>query len=126
VTVERSVRTFVGAMMLSTGVMKLVVPKLRSAWGAQLDQAQLPLRDVTYQAFPFAEISVGATLIAGVWPRAGAATVIVMMSGATYVHVLVDDPDVFPLQPKAPVIPLGMIGLALYIFAKSGTPTVTP
>jgi uncharacterized membrane protein YphA (DoxX/SURF4 family) len=126
VTLERMVRMLVGGTMLSTGVMKLVVPKLRSAWGAQLDQADLPLRDVTYQLFPFVEIGIGATLIAGVWPRVGAAAVIGMMSGATYVHVVVDDPDVFPLQPKAPVIPLGMIGLALYILAKSGTPTVTP
>jgi hypothetical protein len=35
------------------------------------------------------------------------------------VHIVVDDPDVFPLQPKKPLIPLGLIGMALYILAKA-------
>lgn len=118
-TLERGVRTFVGGLILSTGVMKLVVPSLRSAWGAQLEQANLPLRDVTYHVFPIVEIGVGTTLIAGLSPKAGAVIVISMMAGATYVHVVVDHPDVFPLQPKKPLIPLVVIGLALYILAKA-------
>ena len=117
-SVERDVQTFVGGLILSTGVMKLVVPRLRAAWCAQLDQAGLPLREVTYQAFPVVEIGVGAMLVAGRFPRAGALAVISMMAGATYVHLVVDDPDVFPLQPKRPVIPLGVIGLALYVLGK--------
>jgi len=117
-TLERSVRTLVGALMLSTGVMKLVVPRLRSAWGAQLEQADLPLRNITYHAFPFLEIGVGAMLIVGKAPKVGAITVISMMAGATYVHIVVDDPNQFPLQPKNPLIPLGVIGLALYILGK--------
>jgi uncharacterized membrane protein YphA (DoxX/SURF4 family) len=121
-TLERGVRTFVGGMMLTTGVMKLAVPRLRSAWGAQLEQAGLPLRDLTREAFPFVELGVGASLIAGVHPRVGAAAVISMMAGATYVHIVVDDPDVFPLQPKEPVIPIGMIGLSLYLLAKARSP----
>lgn len=118
-TLERGVRTFLGGLILSTGVMKLVVPSLRSAWGAQLDQANLPLREVTYHVFPIVEIGVGAMLIGGWYPRAGGVIVISMMAGATYVHIVVDDPDVFPLQPKKPLIPLGVIGLALYILAKA-------
>jgi len=117
-TLEPSVRTLVGGLMLSTGAMKLVVPRLRSAWGAQLEQADLPLREITYQAFPFLEIGVGAMLIAGKAPRVGAVTVISMMAGATYVHIVVDDPNLFPLQPKSPLVPLGVIGLALYILGK--------
>ena len=117
-SVERDVQTFVGSLILSTGVMKLVVPRLRAAWGAQLDQAGLPHREITYQAFPVVEIGVGAMLITGRFPRAGALSVISMMAGATYVHLVVDDPDVFPLQPKQPVIPLGVIGLALYVLGK--------
>ncbi len=116
---ERGVRTFVGGLILSTGMMKLVVPRLRSAWGAQLDQANLPLRDLTFQTFPVLEIGVGALLMAGRIPKAGAVIVISMMAGATYVHLVVADPDVFPLQPKMPVIPLGVIGLALYILSKA-------
>lgn len=124
-TLERGVRTFVGGLILSTGVMKLVVSSLRSAWGAQLEQARLPLRDVTYHAFPIVEIDVGTTLIAGVFPTAGAVIVISMMAGATYVHAVVDDPDVFPLQPKKPLIPLVVIGLGLYILAKARPRTHT-
>jgi uncharacterized membrane protein YphA (DoxX/SURF4 family) len=119
-TIERGVRAFVGGLVLSSGVMKLAVPRLRSAWGAQLEQANLPFRKMTFQAFPVVEIGVGAALMVGRVPKAGAAIVLSMMVGATYVHVVVDDPDVFPLQPKAPVIPLGVIGLTIYILAKSG------
>lgn len=86
-TLERGVRTFVGGLILSTGVMKLVVPSLRSAWGAQLKQANLPLRDVTYHILPIVEIGVGTTLIAGLSPKAGAVIVISMMAGATYNRV---------------------------------------
>ena len=50
--------------------------------------------------------------------RAGALAVISMMTGATYVHLVVDDPDLFPLQPKRPIVPLGVIGLALSVVAK--------
>lgn len=119
-TLERGVRGFVGGLILSSGVMKLVVPRLRSAWGAQLEQANLPFRTMTFQAFPVVEVGVGGALMAGRVPKVGAAIVLSMMVGATYVHVVVDDPDVFPLQPKAPVIPLGVIGLTLYVLARSG------
>ena len=120
--IERDVRTLVGGLILSTGVMKLVVPKLRAAWGAQLDQAELPFRDLTYQAFPVVEIGVGAMLIFGRFPRLGVLAVVSMMAGATYVHLVVDDADVFPLQPKQPVIPLGVIGLSLYALARPRPP----
>ena len=121
-TIERGVQTFVGVLTLSTGAMKLVVPRLRAAWGAQLDHAELPLRDITYHVFPVVEIAVGATLAVGRFPRAGALAVISMMAGATYVHLVVDDPELFPLQPKQPVIPIGVTGLALYILAKHRRP----
>ena len=64
-TIERGVQTFVGGLILSTGAMKLIVPRLRTAWGAQLDQAKLPLRDITYHVMPVIEIAVGATLAVG-------------------------------------------------------------
>ena len=116
---EQVARRFLGGLMLTTGVMKLVVPRLRTAWGDQLDQAGLPFRDVTYHVFPIVEIGVGATLMAGWFARAGPAAVISMMSDATYVHMVVDDAEVFPLQPKKPVIPVGVIGLAVYVLAKA-------
>jgi uncharacterized membrane protein YphA (DoxX/SURF4 family) len=123
-TLERGAQRFVGGLILSTGVMKLIVPRLRAAWAAQLEQANLPLRDATYHAFPIVEIGVGAMLIVGLLPKTGAVIVISMMAGATYVHLLVDDPEVFPLQPNKPLIPLGVIGMSLYILAKARTRSI--
>lgn len=36
-----------------------------------------------------------------------------MMGVATYVHLVVNDPTLFPLQPEAPVIPLAVIAVSL-------------
>jgi hypothetical protein len=38
-----------------------------------------------------------------------------MMAVATYVHVVVNDPALFPLQPSAPVIPVTVIVLTAYV-----------
>jgi uncharacterized membrane protein YphA (DoxX/SURF4 family) len=41
---------------------------------------------------------------------------------ATYVHVVVEDPALFPLQPVEPVGPLVLIALLLYpIFRGAGS-----
>jgi uncharacterized membrane protein YphA (DoxX/SURF4 family) len=116
---QRWAERFVGGLILSTGVMKLAVPKLRWAWGAQLDQAGLPFRHLTYHVFPLVEIGVGGMLIVGVLPGTNALIVVGMMAGATVVHFLADDPEVFPLQPKKPVIPLAMLTLALYVMRQA-------
>jgi hypothetical protein len=39
---------------------------------------------------------------------------------ATYVHVVVDDPTLFPLQPAEPIIPAGVMILTAYILVKGG------
>jgi uncharacterized membrane protein YphA (DoxX/SURF4 family) len=54
-------------------------------------------------------------LILGVLTRPAALVVVGMMLGATYVHVVVDDPSVFPLQPKSPIIPVVVIALAIIV-----------
>jgi hypothetical protein len=38
-----------------------------------------------------------------------------MMVVATYVHLGVDDPTLFPLQPEEPIIPTIAIALCLYL-----------
>ena len=38
-----------------------------------------------------------------------------MMIGATYVHEVVDDPSVFPLQPNAPIIPAAVIVVSIVV-----------
>ena len=58
---------------------------------------------------------MGTLLILGVWPRPAAAVVLLMMFGAIYVHIVVDDPSVFPLQPNAPIVPVVMIVLTVFV-----------
>jgi uncharacterized membrane protein YphA (DoxX/SURF4 family) len=51
----------------------------------------------------------------GFLSRLASLSAIVMMGVATYVHVVVDDPTLFPLQPKEPIIPAIAITLCLYL-----------
>ncbi len=108
-------RIFIGALILMTGIMKITVPMLRAAWSGQLRLARLPFYKLTFWLLPVVELTVGTLLILGVGTRPAAAVVLLMMLGATYVHVVVDDPSVFPLQPNAPIIPIVVIGLTIYV-----------
>ena len=113
-------RIFLGLLFVMTGVMKLVVPMLAEAWSGQLLAAQLPLYEVNVRLVPFVEIAVGAVLLIGVYTRLACLTVIGIMVVATYVHVVVDDPSLFPLQPNEPVIPLIVIAMSGYLIWKGG------
>ena len=108
-------RIFIGALILMTGIMKFTVPKLRAAWSGQLRLARLPFYRLTFWLLPVVELTVGTLLVLGIWSRPAAAVVLLMMLGATYVHIVVHDPSVFPLQPNAPIIPIVVIGLATYV-----------
>ncbi|MCH7586313.1 MAG: DoxX family protein [Acidobacteria bacterium] len=108
-------RIFIGAMILMTGIMKITVPMLRAAWSGQLRLARLPFYKLTFWLLPVVELAVGTLLILGVATRPAAAVVLLMMLGAIYVHIVVDDPSVFPLQPNAPIIPIVVTGLTIYV-----------
>lgn len=110
-----TIRILLGALFVMTGGMKIFVPKLRAAWSGQLRLAKLPFYKPTFWLLPVAELVVGALLILGVLTRPAALAVVGMMLGATYVHVVVDDPSVFPLQPNAPIIPIVVIALAIFV-----------
>jgi uncharacterized membrane protein YphA (DoxX/SURF4 family) len=114
------IRILLGVLFVMTGVMKYAVPRLRAAWSGQLRQARLPFYAPTFWLLPLAEVAVGTALILGVVPRLAAVAVILMMLGATYVHVVVDDPSVFPLQPNEPIIPIVVIVLAVVILIGGG------
>ncbi len=101
-----------------TGTMKLVVPMLAEAWSGQLLAAQLPLYELNVRLVPFVEIAVGVVLLIGVYTRLACLIVIGIMMVATYVHVVVDDPSLFPLQPSEPVIPLVVIAMSAYLIWK--------
>ncbi len=109
------IRLLLAMLFLMTGVMKLVVPVLAEAWSGQLLAAGLPLYSVTRWTMPFVEIAVGAVLGVGAFARLAGIVVVGIMLAATYVHVVVDDPTLFPLQPSEPIIPLVVLALTVYI-----------
>jgi hypothetical protein len=76
-----------------TGVMKLVVPILAEAWSGQLLAAGLPFYELTRWTVPFGEIGVGVALMLGLFARLAGLIVIGIMVVATYVHLVVDDPQ---------------------------------
>ncbi len=110
-----SIRLLLAVMFLMTGAMKLLVPMLADAWSGQLLAADLPLYSITRWAVPFVEIALGIVLAMGFLVRLAVVVVVGIMVVATYVHVVVDDPSLFPLQPSEPIIPLIVIAMCAYI-----------
>ena len=110
-------RIIVGMMMLASGIMKFAVPMLWDAWSGQLIQAGLPMYQFNLYFVPAVEIVIGAALMIGFFARIGAVVVIGMMLVATYVHFVVDE-SVLPLQPKAPIIPLFLLALAVIVLIR--------
>ncbi len=117
-SVAATVRWALGLLFVMTGAMKLVVPILAEAWSGQLIAAELPFYTMSRWSVPFVEIAVGVVMAVGLYARVAALVVIGIMTVATYVHLVVADPSLFPLQPREPIIPLGVILLCLDILWK--------
>lgn len=109
------VRLLLAMIVIMTGVMKLVVPVLGEAWSGQLLAANLPFYSLTRWTVPFVEIGVGIALTVGLYARLASVVVMGIMVAATYVHLVVDDPTLFPLQPSEPIIPLIVLLMSAYI-----------
>ena len=109
------VRLMLGVLFIMTGAMKLVVPMLADAWSGQLLAANLPFYTLTRWMVPFVEMALGGMLLAGLLARLASFAVIGIMIVATYTHLVVDDPTLFPLQPSEPVIPLVVIVMSAYV-----------
>jgi uncharacterized membrane protein YphA (DoxX/SURF4 family) len=114
------VRLLLAVLFLMTGAMKLVVPMLAEAWSGQLLAADLPLYTISRWTVPFLEMFLGIALAVGVFVRPAVIAVIGVMVVATYVHVVVDDPSLFPLQPSEPIIPLIVIVMGVYLLWHGG------
>lgn len=69
----------------------------------------------SYFGVPFLELILGLILAVGFFARPGVVVVIGIMIVATYVHSVVDNPSLFPLQPKEPIIPLIVIVMSIFI-----------
>ncbi len=118
--VARGVRLALGALFVMTGAMKLVVPMLAVAWAGQLAAAAIPLAELNRWVVPVIEIGVGVALLIGFYTRIATLLVLNIMVVATYVHVVVTDPALFPLQPAEPIIPAVVMLLSLYLVVKGG------
>ena len=113
-------RLLLAMIFVMSGAMKLLVPALAEAWSGQLLAADLPFYTLTRWTVPFVEIAVGVGLGFGAFSRLGALVVIVIMIVATYVHLVVDDPSLFPLQPSEPITPLFVMAMSAYVVWRGG------
>lgn len=63
---------------------------------------------------------LGILLLAGLHARITAAIAALSMIVATYVHIAIDDPALFPLQPVEPIGPLMLLAMLAYILLRGG------
>ncbi len=115
-----TLRILLGGLFVMTGLLKLFVPLLGEAWSGQLIAANIPFYAFNVRVIPVVEAIVGPFLILGFFSRIEGLFVISMMLVATYVHLVVDNPDLFPLQPEEPIIPLISIAVAALVVWRGG------
>ena len=113
-------RLLLGFVFFMAGILKMVVPSLGEAFAGQLVAANIPLYGLSLYTVPVVETVFGITLFCGLHARLSAAVAAVVMVVATYVHVVADDPSLFPLQPVEPIGPLVLLVALLYILWKGG------
>ena len=114
------IRVVLGMIFLMTGIMKLVVPMLSEAWSGQLIHGNIPFYAFTVWFVPIAEILIGSLFVLGFFSRVASVVAIPMMLVATYVHLIVHDPALFPLQPREPVIPVIVLVMAGVVLWRGG------
>ena len=115
-----TLRLILGIMFFIAGFLKIIVPSLGQAFSGQLITANIPLHNLVYFSFPIVETVLGVLLITGFHARLSAACADVSMVVATYVHIAVEDPSLFPLQPIEPIGPLMLLAMALYVLWAGG------
>jgi len=115
-----AIRMALGALFLMTGVMKLAVPMLAEAFSGQLVASGIPMIGLVKWIVPFVEIGAGLAMMVGAFTRVVALIIIGIMAVASYMHLVVDDPAMFPLQPHEPVVPVVVILMAVYLLWRGG------
>jgi len=118
--VAGTIRLLLAVLFLMTGAMKLLVPILGDAWSGQLLAANLPFYTITRWTVPFVEIVLGVLLGVGLCARLATVVVMGIMVVAAYVHLVVDNPSLFPLQPMEPIIPMVVLVMSVYILWRGG------
>ena len=118
--VAAGIRIGLGILFVMTGAMKVVVPSLGEAFAGQLAGANIPFQDLNRWAVPFIEMAIGGALLVGFYTRLATLVVFSIMIVGTYVHLVVDDPSLFPLQPEQPIIPAVVMVLSVYLVLRGG------
>lgn len=103
-----------GFLFLMAGLLKMIVPSLGLAFSGQISAAGIPFPGFVEYSFPVIETVLGVMLLVGLHARISAVVASISMVVATYVHLVIDDPDLFPLQPVEPIGPLILIAMLLY------------
>jgi len=107
-------RILVGLVFIMAGILKVLVPSLGQAFSGQLEAAGIPMHGLVLYTFPIVEMVLGILLLVGLHARISAALAAVSMAVATYVHIVIDDPSLFPLQPVEPIGPLVFLAMLIY------------
>jgi len=118
--VAAGIRIGLGVLFVMTGIMKLAVPSLGAAFAGQLAAANIPFEDLQRWIVPFVEVGVGVALLIGYFTRVATLLVLNIMAVATYVHLVVNDPSLFPLQPEEPIIPAVVVLFSGYALLRGG------
>ncbi len=113
--VGAALRILVGLVFIMAGILKVLVPSLGQAFSGQLVAAGIPLHGLVLYTFPIVETVLGFLLLVGLHARISATLAAASMVVATYVHIIIDDPSLFPLQPVEPIGPLVLLAMLIYI-----------
>jgi uncharacterized membrane protein YphA (DoxX/SURF4 family) len=108
-------RILLGVIFLMTGVMKFFIPMFTEAWLNQLIQAGIPLVTLNFFFVPIVEVILGLLLLKGFYTRFFTSIVFPIMLVAIYVHFAVEDANLFPIQPKFPIVPIIVIIMAIIL-----------
>jgi uncharacterized membrane protein YphA (DoxX/SURF4 family) len=114
-------RILLGFIFFMAGILKVVVPSLGQAFSGQLVAAAIPFHGFVLFTFPIVEMLIGIFLLVGFRSRLSAAAAAASMVVAAYVHIAVEDPSLFPLQPVEPVGPLMLLAMAIYVMWIGGS-----
>ena len=118
--VAGTIRRLLGLLFVAAGLAKIFIPMLAHSWAGQLEAANIPFDALNLWLVPVLEMFIGILLILGASTRIAAALVVPIMLVAIYVHVVVDDPSMFPLQPRVPIIPIVILLLSFYLLWRGG------
>jgi uncharacterized membrane protein YphA (DoxX/SURF4 family) len=118
--VAGTVRRFLGMLFVLAGLTKIFIPMLAHSWAGQLEAANIPFDALNLWLVPVLEMFIGILLILGSSTRIAAALVVPIMLVAIYVHIVVDDPAMFPFQPRLPIVPVVLLVLSLFLLWRGG------